>query len=674
MTSHFRQSSRQGRLTTALGKNALVLLRMDGKEALSDDFEWRVEALSDQSGVDIHNLLGTRATVEIDHANGTRAFDGIVCEAEAKGAFENGFRYDLVLRSWLHTAELRRNMRIFHSKTVVEIVMEVLNAYAGHGRPHLDVQLDDSYPVLEYTVQYGESAADFVSRELERHGISWSWAHVAGNHTMILTVTAFSLPEVPGVQRPYYSVDGFHQHEEEHFDLWSAAERITTGAVRLTDYNFKIPTASQEVTQSGTATHAAGDIESYDWPGDYLNQTEGRGVVVTRQEAESGQAPRHRAEGDVVSLGAGWRVTLAGDAVAGATGQGFVCLTAEHRFRAQAYGTGEAGGDEAPYRGTYALMPADTPYRPDRRTKAPLVHGPETAVVVGQGEIDCDEHGRILCRFHWDLEAAHTMRVRVSQNWASKGWGGMVLPRVGMEVIVEHLRGDPDTPIVTGCVYNGKNIPPYELPKHKTRSTFRTDTHQGDGFNELRFEDENGEEEIYLHAQKDRNTKVEHNQTERVNTNKGESVGKNKGVEIGQNLTEVVDGNMDLRVGPANKGTFTPAGANAEPEGIKFVATTMTEPGGVGDLKISVENSKTQVVGRDHFETVSKDKTTEVGADYTATVGKRIEMRAGDEIELICGKSRIKLLANGTIEINGQKIMGLGDKLVSLQADKIKLN
>ena len=203
MTSHFRQSSRQGRLTTALGKNALVLLRMDGKEALSDDFEWRGEARSDQSSVDIHNLLGTRATVEIDHANGTRAFDGIVCEAEAKGAFENGFRYDLVLRSWLHTAELRRNMRIFHSKTVVEIVMEVLNAYAGLGRPHLDVQLDDSYPVLEYTVQYGESDADFVRRQLERHGISWSWAHEAGNHTMILTDTAFSLPEVPGVQRPY---------------------------------------------------------------------------------------------------------------------------------------------------------------------------------------------------------------------------------------------------------------------------------------------------------------------------------------------------------------------------------------------------------------------------------------------------------------------------------------
>ncbi|MCF6446185.1 type VI secretion system Vgr family protein, partial [Nereida sp. MMG025] len=331
MNTHFSQQDRQGRLTTSLGADTLVLLRMDGTEELSGDFEWRVEALSPDAGLDLHALLGTHATVEIDHATGSRAFDGIVVEAEARGAFENGWRYDLVLRPWLHVAGLRRNMRIFHNKTVIDIAQDVFASYAGLGAPHLDIQLTGDYPVLEYTVQYGESDADFVRRQLERHGITWGWRHEAGSHTMVLVDTASSLPEVPGASRPYFGVDGYHRADEEHFNTWSSAQRITTGAVRLTEYNFKTPTATQEVDQLGDASHPSGDIESYDWPGDYLDQGEGRGVVSTRLDAERGQAPRHRAMGDVVSLGAGWRVTLAGDDVADATGRTFVCLKAKHR-------------------------------------------------------------------------------------------------------------------------------------------------------------------------------------------------------------------------------------------------------------------------------------------------------------------------------------------------------
>ncbi|MEL7092739.1 MAG: type VI secretion system tip protein VgrG, partial [Pseudomonadota bacterium] len=247
MNNIFSQKARQGRLSTVLGSDAMVLLRMDGSEELSGDFEWRVEALSDQPGLDLHAMLGTHATVEIDHADGTRPFDGIICEARSLGAFENGFRYDLVLRPWLHTASLRRNMRIFHDKTVIDIVQEVLSDYAAFGSPHLELQITDTYPILEYTVQYGESDADFVRRQLERHGISWSWQHEAGNHALLLTDAAFSLPEIPGTSRPFFGVGGFHQHEEEHFSYWSSAERITTGAVRLTEYNFKTPMAAQEV-------------------------------------------------------------------------------------------------------------------------------------------------------------------------------------------------------------------------------------------------------------------------------------------------------------------------------------------------------------------------------------------------------------------------------------------
>lgn len=270
------------------------------------------------------------------------------------------------------------------------------------------------------------------------------------------------------------------------------------------------------------------------------------------------------------------------------------------------------------------------------------------------------------------------MRCRVSQNWASKGWGGMVIPRIGMEVVASFLDGDPDKPLVTGCVYNGKNNVPYPLPANKTRSTFKTDTHQGKGFNELRFEDKAGEEEIYVHAQKDRNTKIENNQSERVNVNKVESVGHNKASEIGNNFLQLVDGDMMLRVGPSNSGGVTPTGASREPEGLKVTpylyGKTGEAPLGSGDLKISVQATKTQTIGADHNEHVTGQKRSQVDENYTAKVRKRIELEAGDEIVLVCGKSRLRLLDDGTIEVNGQKILGLGDALIQLQSDIIKLN
>lgn len=623
-----------------------------------------------------------------------RAFDGIVCEAEQRGAFENGFRYDLTLRPWLHVASLRRNMRIFHNKTVIEIVQEVLSSYAALGNPHLELRVMDDYPVLEYTVQYGESDADFIRRQLERFGITWSWRHEAGSHTLLLTDAAISLPEVPGSSRPYVGVAGYHRSEEEHFRHWSARERITTGAVRLTEYNFKIPTSAQEVDQLSDASHPSGDIESYDWPGDYLNQGEGRGVVSHRLEAERGQAPRHRAEGDVVSLGAGWRVTLAGDDVPNATGRTFVCLKATHRFRAQAYGSGSAGADDAPYDGAYVLTPDDAPFRPERRTVGPRVQGPETAVVLGEGEIDCDEHGRILCRFHWDLDGAHTMRVRVSQNWASQGWGGMVIPRIGMEVIVEHLRGDPDKPIVTGCVYNGKNRPPYELPKHKTKSVFRSESHKSSGFNELTFEDATDNEKIYLHAEKDHELHIENNRAKRVDRNQSESVGNNKSIEVGNNHHEVIGGNMTLMVGPNKLQSAVTSAFKKFTSAIGDMTSKLGLPDalnmGEGNLIIGVAKNKAETVMVSSTEIVGAAKAVPVGGGMQVTVGgvknESVAVRSWEEVgnnkvthvgekyEIVVGKSKITLDREGNIALDGVNITINGQSAVTVTGGRIDLN
>ncbi|MQQ10284.1 type VI secretion system tip protein VgrG [Epibacterium sp. SM1979] len=679
---------------TALGGDQLLLLRMDGREEISGPFEWRVEALSLQDHIDLNALLGTHATVEIDHAQGRRAFDGIVCEARSRGAFENGFRYDLVLRPWLHVASLRRNMRIFHNKTVIEIVEEVLGTYGAMGNPHLEILTSGDYPILEYTVQYGESDADFIRRQLERHGISRSWKHALGSHTLVLSDAAVQLPEVPGGARAFYGVEGFHRHEEEHFHKWSTAARITTGAVRLTEYNFKIPHATQEVDQLGEAVHPQGDVESYDWPGDYLTEDEGRHVVTRRLDEERGQAPRHEAVGDVVSLGAGWRVTLAGDPVSGATGQCFVCLRAEHQFRAQGYGSGDAGGDETPYEGAYVLMPDSAPYRPERRTAAPRVQGPETAVVVGEGEIDCDEHGRILVRYHWDLDGAHSMRVRVSQNWASKGWGGMVIPRIGMEVIVEHLRGDPDKPIVTGCVYNGHNTPPYDLPEHKTKSTFRSDSHKSEGFNELTFEDATGAEKIYLHAEKDQEIHVENNRAKRIDRNQSESVGHNKSIEVGNNHHEVIGGNMTLMVGPNKLQAAVTSAFKKFTSAIGDMTSKLGLPDalnmGEGNLIIGVAKNKAETVMLSSTEMVGAAKALTVGGGLQVTVGgvknesvaigsweevgNNKVTHVGEKYEIVVGKSKITLDHDGNISLDGVNITVNGSSAVKVTGGRIDLN
>ncbi|KIT14309.1 type VI secretion system Vgr family protein [Jannaschia aquimarina] len=648
MNAPFLQTNRRGRLTTSFGPDQLVLLRFDGSEEMSGDFEWRVEALSKTPGLDLHGLLGSHATVEIDMSGGTRSFDGIVCEASAGGSTENGFRYDLVLRPWLHVASLRRNQRIFHDRSVDQILQEVLADYSDLGEPHLDFRLTGDYPILEYTVQYGESDADFARRQMERHGLSWFWTHTEGSHTLVVTDDIDALDEIEGGKRPYYGLEGHHMSEEEHFRLWLAGERITTGAVRLTEYNFKTPHAAQEVDSLGGVSHAKGDVESFDWPGDYLNRGEGTGVVARRVEEERGQAPRHHASGDVAGLAAGTRVTVSGDDVPGVTGNTFMCLKAQHRFRAQAYGTGEASGDERAYDGDYVLMPVTTPLRPERRTQLPRIQGPETALVVGEGEIDCDEYGRILVQFPWDLDGAYSMRCRVSQNWASRGWGGMIIPRIGMEVIVEHLLGDPDKPIVTGCVYNGANQPPYPLPQHKTKSVFKTNTHEGSGFNELTFEDQRDEELIYMHGQKDQQIDILNDRAKSIGRDQSEAVGRDKSIGVGRDHTESIGQDARHTVGR--------------------------------DVIYQVARNQQESYGKDHVHVVGNIHKQDIYADHLISTGRNHEETVGSRYVLNVGKSITNNTKTHTLmAFDKFVIKGPGGKItidasgITLEAPQIRL-
>ncbi|MDF3607463.1 type VI secretion system tip protein TssI/VgrG [Paracoccus sp. DMF-8] len=652
MNAALRQADRLGRLTTVLGQDVLVLLRFDGTDHLNDLFEYRVEALSACNDLDFDALVGTHATVTIEGREGPRHFDGIVTQARWSGVGENGHRYDLVLRPWFWLAGRRRNQRIFHNQTVTDILKDLLSDYAGLGDPALDMQLTGDYPVLEYTVQYRESDLDFARRQMERHGISFHFRHQEGSHTLVLTDDIASHDSIGS--RDYKAYDAHHQSEGEHFWEWAPERNLTTGAMRLTDYNFKTPMASMEADRVGDAAYAQGQIESFDYPGDYLDRGQGKGVVSLRTLQERGADRRHRAAGDCTSLGAGMQVTLSGDPVPG-LGEAFLCLSASYHFVSEAYGSGTPVTDGYAFTGAWTLMPVSAPMAPPLRTHVPVVQGPQTAMVVGDGEIDCDEYGRILVRFHWDLAGAYSMRCRVSQNWAGAGWGGMVIPRIGMEVVVEFLEGDPDRPLVTGCVYNGKNNVPYPLPANKTVSTFKSDTHEGSGYNEFRFEDQAGREEVFMHAQKDHNTIIEndeshsigHDRSKTVGNDQSEAIGHDKVISVGNDHRETIGNDMYYDVGQNQQENYG------------------------RDHIHRVGNIHKQAVFADHLYEVGRNFEGEVFGRYTLDVGETITNNTRIHTLMAYEKMQVKgpggkitidasgiTLEAGTIWLKGNVIMG----------------
>ena len=451
----------------------------------------------------------------------------------------------------------------------------------------------------------------------------------------------------------------------EHFWEWSPERNLTTGAIKSHRLQLQDPERPDADSRDRRCeAHEQGQIESYDWPGRYLDLARGEDVEVgLRVDQERGQDRRHHATGNAMTVRAGTRVTLDGGMpVPGASGQNFVCLATTHAYQSNSFGSIRQleASTGASYSATHVLMPASAPLAPRRKTELARIYGPQTARVVGEGEIDCDEYGRILVRFHWDLKDAYSMRCRVSQNWSGNGWGGMVIPRIGMEVVVEFLDGDPDQPLVTGCVYNGKNDCPYPLPEHKTRSTFRTDTHQGEGFNELRFEDQTGKEEIYVHAQKDMNVDVLDTHTTHVRNNKTELVENNRVVEVNRNHSEVIGGNMSVHVGPTHIGRFISNSIFRAVEQLGRFSKIFGLPGalnpGAGNLTVTVEKNALEAVGLTSVHTVGIDDTTFVGRHSKLNAGKEIKINAGDLVRITCGKTQIEMKENGQLTINGDKI------------------
>jgi type VI secretion system secreted protein VgrG len=410
---------------------------------------------------------------------------------------------------WL--LSLTGDCKIFQNLTVPDIVESI---FGEHGIKYKR-DLAQSYNKREYCVQYDESDFTFISRILEEEGIFYYFEHGEGLHTLVLVDQNSKIKPCPDLEIAKYRLNLTDTAKEDLILSLDSEQKVGPTKFALEDFNFKTPNTDLEA--NAPAAHKFGDmeLEIYCYPGDYETKPEGMRLVDMRMEEEEVHATEITGSSICKALQGGYHFELK-QFYREAMNDKQYLVTAVWHSATQAV---EEGAD-FDYSNSFACVPLAVKYRPLRTTHKPVMQGSQTAIVVGPPgeEIYTDEHGRIKVQFHWDRvgkkDDKSSCWIRISQPWAGPGWGAIVIPRIGHEVVVDFLEGDPDRPLITGSVYNGVNKTPYPLPDEKTKSTLKSDSSKGSGgFNEIRFEDKKGSEEIFVHGQKDYNTVVENNTT-----------------------------------------------------------------------------------------------------------------------------------------------------------------
>ncbi len=534
----YSQDARAIAIQTTLGKDALLLRTLRGEEGISRLFRFDLDLLSDQQSVDIASIIGKAATVGIRLGDGnSRYLNGIISRIVLMGA-EGRFtvyRAELVPWTWLLTRT--SDCRVFQNMTIPAIVESVFKSLGFQDYAN---RLQQVYPQREFTVQYRETDFNFVSRLLEQVGIFYFFEHENGKHTFVMADASTEHRPNPGLAQARFRAVAPNDYEADVISGWSVAHELRPAKYSLAAFNFETPNTDLNVTvDSVHVPEGAAKYEIYDYPGDYQKRDDGDTLVGLRIEEQETQLVTVRGAGTCRALVSGCRFDLT-DHPHKDVNQTYVVTAVSHAVSEPSY----LPKDNAPdgrYRNTFTAIPFSVPFRPPRVTPRPVIHGVQTAIVVGKSgeEIWTDKYGRVKVQFHWDRQGNYDENsscwIRVSQNWAGKRWGAMFLPRMGQEVIVEFLEGDPDFPIITGRVYNGDQTPPYDLPDDQTKTTLKTlSSKGGGGFNELRFEDKKGSEQIFIHGQKDLDFVVEAESRELVLTDRHFIAKQGRFEQIGQ--------------------------------------------------------------------------------------------------------------------------------------------
>ena len=500
MATVFSQDGHFLRIVSPLGPDKLILASFEGKEALSKLYEFDLELLSSEASIDPKDLIGHEVTLTVGAED--RHFHGVVVRFVAGAVEPSGlrqYRARMVPDAWY--LKKTSDCRVYQEMTVPDIVEDVLR---GHGCKSFQSKLRGTYKPLTYCVQYRETAFQFISRLLEDAGIYYYFQHEEKRHVMVLADDKFGYEDCAESRVKQTSGN----LSEDHISAWSREFTIISGRHTYSDFDFESPKTKLESSAPTVINLAiAKNLERFDYPGHYTDTAAGEARAQLWMEEEEAQFDIATGSSTCRSFTPGGKFTISEHESKEEVDKAYAILSIQHSARE---GSVTGGGSE--YQNTFRCLSADTPYRPLRVTPRPLVGGPQTALVVGPSgeEIHTDKFGRIKVQFPWDRLGDKNEKsscwVRVSQGSAGKGWGSSFLPRVGQEVIVSFIGGDPDQPIVTGSVYNGDQTVVYDLPANRTQSGIKTRSSKSggkDNFNELRFEDKKDSEEIYLHAEKD---------------------------------------------------------------------------------------------------------------------------------------------------------------------------
>jgi type VI secretion system secreted protein VgrG len=527
------QAGRHIRVNTSLGEDKLFLESFEGEERVSDLFRFELGVLSDDPGFSMDNLLNKPAVVSITlHDDSDRHFHGIINhieELETRTEGETLYRATMVPWTWLLT--LFDDCRIFQNMTVPDIVQKV---FKDRGFTDYTNRCTGTYPSREYCVQYRETDFNFISRLLEDEGIFYFFEHDDDKHTLVMADQPTAFVACPGQsQLAYDTIPGLWQDVDVVLSM-RRAKYVRVGKVTENDYDFTKPKTSIDANLDASR---AGEF--YEYPGKYTVRDDGSRYARVRLEEQEVKLLTVSAETNCRALRAGFQFTLSGYYRSDAN-QAYSMLAVRHRAASNSYISHDRQ-DAFDYRNTVDAIPQGTPYHPPRNARRPFIQGSQTAVVVGKSgeEIWVDQYGRVKVQFFWDragnMDENSSCWIRVAQLWAGKGWGAIFTPRIGQEVIVDFLEGDPDRPIITGRVYNGDQTVPYALPDQQTKSTIKSMSSKGGGgFNEIRLEDKAGSEQVFVFGQKDEDIRIQNDIREWVGKDRNLYVTQDRKDQIGR--------------------------------------------------------------------------------------------------------------------------------------------
>jgi type VI secretion system secreted protein VgrG len=671
----FTQDNRPLRVTTGLGKDVLLLERFSGEEHVSSPFRFTLEMLSENASVDPAAVLRKAITVTVVIPGGEqRHFNGFVSRFSAGGRRAGLTSYRAEMVPWLWFLSLTNDCRIFQNLGVADIVTKV---FKDLGQSDFKFKLMGSPPKRTYCVQYRESSLAFVSRLLEEEGIFYFFEHTDSKHTLVLTDHPSQVPACPEVSKLRMTTSQSWQMAEE--PLVTAVElehSAVTEKIELTDYDFEKPSASLKADAAGKQKD-----EVYDYPGNYSVKGDGDRFARLRLEQKESERELLRGESNCPSFTCGHKFDLTEHANR-SLNQSYHLLRVRHSATIPNYTTGEG---QFEYANVFEAIPSGVPYRPPLATPRAVVQGSQTAVVVGPAgeEIYVDKYARVKVQFHWDRQgkkdANSSCWVRVSSAWAGKNWGVIHIPRIGQEVIVDFLEGDPDRPIITGRVYNAEQMPPYDLPSNMTQAGVLTRSTKGGSAanaNWIRFEDKKGAEQLFIHAEKNQDIEVENDETHFVGHDRRKTIDNDettlvkhdRSATINNDETVGVDGNRTETVGKEESITIS-GGRSESVSKDETIAIGGNRTETVGkDETVDISANRTVNIGKNESLTVAENRQTKVNKNDTLTIDKKLAIEVADEISIKAGDASIVMKKNGDIEIKGNNITIDGSGKITAKA------